>query len=168
MALFQMKNAYPLLKHPEKYIAENKVVTARSGWEISFIFDFLDKHSSVLSWTSEDIIIPYCCPVRNNSVHRYFPDFMMEVKEATGTIKDYLVEIKPFIETNPPTKPKRMNKSYIDRVNTYIKNCAKWDAARTYCNNLRKQGKNIEFVIMTEKGIYYEDGRFERICFFKT
>lgn len=168
MALFQISDAYPHLKNKQKYLSENKVITIRSGWEASFVFDFLDKHSSVLSWSSEDLIIPYRCPVRNYSIHRYFPDFVMKVKEVNGNIKEYVVEIKPHKETKKPPQPKRTTKSYINAVHTYIKNQAKWEAARMYCNKERLKGRNIEFVIMTEKGIIYEDGRFEKICFFRT
>lgn len=166
MALYQIANLHPHLKHPEKYIAENKTIQMRSGWEISFVIDFLDKHTSVLSWTSEELIIPYFCQIRKN-VHRYFPDFTMTVKEATGNIKTYVVEIKPDVEVHPPKVPKRQTKTFKDRCDIYIKNQCKWEAAREYCKKERLLGKNIEFVVMTEKGIYYEDGRFESICFFR-
>jgi hypothetical protein len=167
MALFQIKNMYSYLKKPQKYLSENKTITARSGWEISFICDFLDKHSSVLGWSSESIIIPYKCPVRGGSIHRYFPDFWMMVLEANQTKKEYIVEIKPSSECYPPKTPKKITKNYKTACETFLKNQAKWDATKVYCASQRKLGRNIEFVVMTEKGIHYEDGRFEKIVFFK-
>ena len=167
MALFQIKNMYPYLKNPQKYLSENKQITARSGWEISMICDFLDKHSSVLAWNSESVIIPYQCPVRAMSWHRYFMDFWMQVLEVDGAKKEYLIEVKPFIETQKPSIPKKRNKSYITRCETYMKNQAKWAATRAYTTQQRKLGRNIEFVIMTEKGIINENGKLDPIVFFK-
>jgi hypothetical protein len=158
---------YSLLQNPQKYLSENKTITARSGWEISFISSFLDKHSSVLGWSSECITIPYRCPVRGGSIHRYFPDFYMKVLEMGGTQKEYIVEIKPHAECFPPKVPKKMTKHYKTACETFIKNQAKWDAAKVYCLSQRQQGRNLEFVVMTEKGIFYQDGRFEKLVFFK-
>ena len=165
---YQIKDLYPHLKHPEKYIGE-RPITMRSGWEISLAMEFLDKSTSVIQWSSESIIIPYQCPVRNYSWHRYFTDFWMLVKEANGGTKEYLIEIKPSTETIPPATPKRKSKSYVDRVNTYIKNQAKWESAKSYTKKLRlEEGKNIEFVIMTEKGIIRENKKLDPVVFFKT
>lgn len=163
---YQINDLKKHLKNPSKCLSEK--VSARSGWEISMCVDFLDKHSSVLEWSSEEIIILYQCPVRGMSTHRYFPDVWMKVKESNGNIKEYIVEIKPEIEFQQIKQPKRKNRAYIDRVNTWIVNQTKWEAARNYCKRLREQGKNIEFVVMTELGIHYEDGRLDKVCFFKT
>ena len=165
---YQAKNLYPNLKNPQKYIAENKVITARSGWEISYIMQFLDHHTSVLSWSSEDLIIPYVKPT-DGRIHRYFPDFRMELLESNGKKKEYIVEIKPhqqFLSVVNPKPPKRMTKSVILSIQDAAINTAKWDAARSFCKQQRLLGKTTEFVIITEQGIQFEDGRFEKIKLF--
>ena len=112
----------------------------------------MDRTPSVLEWTSEDIVIPYLYPV-DGKTHRYFVDFWMKVKTKDGSIKEYLVEIKPYAQTLQESiqKPKRVTKAYIERVNTFIKNQAKWAAAREWCKKQQLLGRNIEFTIVTEK-----------------
>ena len=66
-------------------------------------------------------------------------------------MKEYLVEVKPHSETQEPKIPKRKTKGYINRVNSFIKNTAKWDAARQYCKEQKDLGRNIDFMILTEK-----------------
>ena len=143
---------YPHLKHPEKYLGESKVITARSGWEISFISKFLDRRTDIIGWSSEDFCIPYFYDV-DKRYHRYFPDFLVKFKNNSGTISENLIEIKPFSETIPPVKPKRITKGYVDKVHTYIKNTNKWDAARAWCVSQRNVGRPIEFIILTERDL---------------
>jgi hypothetical protein len=147
---YKIQNMYSHLKHPEKYLSENKVVTARSGWEISWITKFLDSRTDVVGWTSEDFFIPYFYPV-DNRMHRYFPDFHVHFKTKEGKIVERIIEIKPFVETLQPKVPSRKTRTYIDRVNTYIKNQSKWAAAEKYCADLRSKGKEIYFDVITEK-----------------
>lgn len=85
----------------------------------------------------------------------------MKVKESDGTFHEYLVEIKPsnqiFQQQNgkivcvKPKKPKRRSKSYINRVNDYIKNTNKMAATQDYIKKLQAAGRNIDFRIITEK-----------------
>ena len=65
---------------------------------------YCDKNESILVWASEEISIPYRSPI-DNRVHRYFPDFYMKVKERGGTVKRYVIEVKPAKQTKPPVKP---------------------------------------------------------------
>ena len=60
----------------------------------------------------EEIAIPYRSPI-DNRVHRYFPDFYVKLKETTGKIKKYIIEVKPKKQLKPPKKPKRQTKSYL-------------------------------------------------------
>jgi hypothetical protein len=147
---YQIANLYPSLTKPERYSPADKTVTCRSSWETKFVLKFLDKHPDVISWGSESVIIPYYYPV-DNKWHRYFMDFEFTSYAADGTIKEYLVEIKPYESTIKPKIPKRQTKGYIERVHTYIKDCSKWDATRKYCAEQRQLGRPIYFEILTEK-----------------
>ena len=46
--------------------------------------------------------------------------------------KTYLIEIKPKCQTQPPNKPKRKTKKYINEVMTKIKNTSKWETPNEY------------------------------------
>lgn len=146
----QIGDMYKHLKNPQKYLSENKVITARSGWEIQFIMKFLDRRSDVVNWSSEDFFINYFYPV-DGKVHRYFPDILMSVRTKEGKIVEHLIEIKPEAERFPPKVPKRQNKAYKERVNTFIKNQVKWKAAEAWCESERKKGRVIFFSVLTEK-----------------
>ena len=72
--------------------------------------------------------IPYLSPV-DHRVHRYFPDYLIEVKEKGGKVKKYVVEVKPKKQTMPPKKRSRVTQSYINEVKTCRKSIeAKWKA----------------------------------------
>ena len=79
-------------------------------------------------------------------MHRYFPDFYLKVKEQNGTIKKYVIEVKPLKQTVEPQPPKRRTKKYLYEAMEYAKNQAKWKAAREFCEDRR-----YEFKIITEK-----------------
>jgi TnsA endonuclease N terminal. len=80
------------------------------------------------------------------------PDFLIKVKESTGEIKTYVIEVKPKKQTRPPKKRKKVTPSYLYECKTYAVNTAKWKAAREFCND-----RKIEFKIITEQelGIYH-------------
>ena len=81
----------------------------------------------------------------DHRVHRYFPDFIIKVKESTGQLKTYVIEVKPKKQTQPPKKRSRVTKSYLYECKTYAVNQAKWKAANEFCEDRR-----IEFKIITE------------------
>ena len=78
--------------------------------------------------------------------HRYYPDFIIKVKENTGKLKTYVIEVKPLKQTKSPKKRKRVTKSYLYECKTYAVNQAKWKAADEWCKD-----RKIEFKIITEK-----------------
>lgn len=129
--------------HPEKYKGDPTDIICRSSWERKFCV-WCDHNSAVLEWGSETTIIPYICPT-DGRAHRYFCDFKIKVKDNTGAVKTYLVEIKPAAQTVPPVQPSRRTRRYITEVMTYGKNQAKWQYAREYCKD-----RGWEFVILTE------------------
>lgn len=106
---------------------------------------WLDEKDEVLKWSSEELAIPYISPVDNRK-HRYFPDFKATIRSQDGTIKTYLIEVKPYKQTKEPKPQKRKTKQYITEVVTWGVNSAKWEAARNYC-----AAKGWEFMIITEK-----------------
>lgn len=130
--------------YPRKYKGDPNNIICRSSWERRFC-KYCDLNESVISWGSEEFWIPYLSPV-DNRVHRYFPDFIMKVRESSGQVKTYVIEVKPGKQTVPPKKPKRQTKSYLYECKTYAVNQAKWKAAVEFCKD-----HMIEFKIITEK-----------------
>ena len=129
--------------HPRKYKGDASNIICRSSWERKFC-RWCDLNENILAWGSEEFCIPYISPI-DNRVHRYFPDFLIKVKESTGKIKTYVVEVKPKIQTRPPRTPKRKTKKYINEVRNWAINDAKWKNAIEYCKD-----RNMEFIIITE------------------
>tara|TARA_B100000965_G_scaffold214485_1_gene179332 strand:- start:6942 stop:7268 length:327 start_codon:yes stop_codon:yes gene_type:complete len=101
-------------------------------------------NKNILEWGSEEIAIPYRSPV-DNRIHRYFPDFYVKLKENTGNIKKYIIEVKPKKQTQPPSRPKRQTKGYLREAYEYARNQAKWKAAVDYCKD-----RLYTFKVMTE------------------
>lgn len=131
-------------KNPKKYKGRVDMITYRSRWELKFM-QWADTHSSVLQWSSEENVIPYLSPV-DGRWHRYFPDFVITKKNKDGQIETVLIEVKPSSQTKEPVRKNAINKSYIREVFTWGVNCAKWEAARNYCEK-----RNWKFHILTEK-----------------
>lgn len=101
----------------------------------------------MIAWSSEEknCVIPYKSPI-DGKYHRYFIDFWIKVRDRSGPIKEYLVEIKPEHETLPPAKQKKATKKYLRSVSTFLTNQAKWKAAKK-----RADRKGMKFVVLTEK-----------------
>jgi len=131
-------------KNYQKYEGDPTNIVYRSSWEKS-VMHWLDEKDEVLKWSSEELAIPYISPVDNRK-HRYFPDFKATIRSQDGTIKTYLIEVKPYKQTKEPKPQKRKTKQYITEVVTWGVNSAKWEAARNYC-----AAKGWEFMIITEK-----------------
>lgn len=129
--------------YPEKYKGDPTNIIYRSLWELKFC-KYCDLNENIIEWQSEEIYIPYRSPV-DGKPHRYFPDFLIKVKESTGEIKKYMIEIKPKKQTVPPPKPKRQTKQYISEVYEYAKNQSKWEAAKEWCLD-----RGYEFKVITE------------------
>ena len=70
----------------------------------------------------------------------------MKVKENTGKIKTYVIEVKPFKQTKPPKKRKNVTQSYLYECKTYATNQAKWTAANEWSKD-----HGVEFKIITER-----------------
>ena len=107
---------------------------------------YCDTNDKIIEWGSEEIIIPYLSPW-DGRIHRYFPDFYIKIKQHDGSVKKFIIEIKPKRQCSPPDKkPKRKTKKWFNEVKTWGINEAKWKAAYAYCRD-----RKWEFKIMTEK-----------------
>ena len=130
--------------YPEKYQGDPNNIICRSSWERRFCY-WCDHNSSIVSWASEEFCIGYVSPV-DNRVHRYFPDYLIKVKEQSGKIKTYVIEVKPKKQTVPPKQKSRVTKSYLHECRTYAVNQAKWKAAKEWCAD-----RMLEFKVITEE-----------------
>ena len=124
-------------KHIEKYKGNSRNVIYRSSWE-KRIMAFFDESSNVQWWNSEGLIVPYMNPI-DKKMHSYFTDFVFMNKNN----EVYMVEIKPYRETQPPTRRVR---NYKQQAIVYIINQSKWKQAKEFCAK-----QNWKFVVWTEK-----------------
>lgn len=134
------------VSNPSKYRGDKEDIIYRSSWELKFM-KWCDINPAVLEWGSEVAVIPYLSPV-DNKVHRYFVDFYIKIKDRTGKVAKYLVEIKPERFTKPPEKPKKQTRKYIEEVFQYGTNQAKWKAANEFCED-----RGFKFLVLTEKDL---------------
>jgi len=135
-------------KNPQKYKGDYTNIRYRSTWERK-VMSWLDGNDSVLVWSSEEIVIPYKSPM-DGKYHRYFVDFYIQTVGKDDIIRSSLIEIKPYKQTRPPEKKKRVTKQYINEVVTWGINEAKWAAANEYCKD-----RGWTFKILTEKDLHF-------------
>ena len=129
--------------NPQKYVGDVNNIICRSSWERRFCV-WCDSNENILEWGSEEIIIPYRSPI-DNRVHRYYPDFYIKVREKSGRISKYIIEIKPKKQTKPPYGKDKRTAAYKKEALTFAKNRAKWDAAEEFCDD-----RQMKFLILTE------------------
>jgi hypothetical protein len=130
-------------KNIKKYKGNPDKIYYRSLWERNFMV-YCDNNSAILEWGSEEVIIPYISPLDGRR-HRYFPDFYIKVRQADGSTKKIIIEVKPKKQCGPPPIPKKKTKRFINEVRTWGVNKAKWEAAIEWCND-----RGMEFKILTE------------------
>lgn len=137
-----VKTQYKVINEA-KYAGNVDSIICRSSWE-SFVCRHLDNNKHVRKWASEEIVVNYYYPV-DGKTHRYFIDFYIEMMNGDK----FLIEVKPFAETQKPVAPKRKTKkamiSYQEKMLTFAKNAAKWEAAKLWANK-----NNMTFLIWTE------------------
>jgi hypothetical protein len=134
------------IKNPEKYMGI-KDPTYRSGWELTFM-NFCDNTESVKKWSSEPFRIPYKCPLTGKQTV-YVPDFLITYVDKQQREQIELIEIKPLNQT----LKEKVGKNPYNQAQ-YIKNLAKWQAAKEWCSN-----KGIQFRILNESDIYYNSAK---------
>ena len=134
-------------QNPEKYVGRRQAIY-RSSFEYKFM-RFLDISPSILQWSSESISITYTHPLTGRPT-RYFPDFLIKIKDKDGNECVEIIEIKPFKQTFPPVVTKGKRKATIlTEAKTWAINTAKWTAAREFCLN-----RGFTFRILTEKDLF--------------
>ena len=82
--------------YPRKYKGNPNNIICRSSWERKFC-RYCDLNENILEWGSEEFYIPYISPI-DKRVHRYFPDFIIKVKEQSDEIKIEQTEISSHSE----------------------------------------------------------------------
>ncbi len=87
-------------KNPKKYNGSADNIIYRSSWELR-VMKYLDESPNIIWWASEELAIPYRSPV-DQKMHRYFPDFIVKVREKTGLVMTYILEVKPEKQTKVP------------------------------------------------------------------
>ena len=132
-------------KHRSKYKGDSENVVYRSSWELR-VMKWLDENPSVIWWASEELIIRYKSPI-DQKIHRYFPDFIVRLKQKNGTESTVVIEIKPQKQTVKPVQ-KRKTKRYLQEAATYAVNQEKWRAADLFCKE-----HGWQFKVLTEKDI---------------
>ena len=133
--------------NPKKYKGNPNQIIYRSLWERK-VMVYCDKNPKVIEWGSEEVIVPYISPW-DGKLHRYFPDFYMKVRQADGSTKKFIVEVKPKAQTKEPIKnPKRKTRKWFGEVKNWGINQAKWKSAQEYCKD-----QGMEFKIFTEDHI---------------
>jgi hypothetical protein len=131
-------------KNPQKYKGDPTNIVYRSSWELKLML-YLDSHKDIVTWSSEEIFIPYRSPI-DNKIHRYFPDFIVTKINKEGKKETALIEVKPAAQTMPPKKQEKVTRKYITEVTTWGINEAKWKAANEYCKD-----RGWSFHIFTER-----------------
>lgn len=131
-------------KNPAKYNGNPENIVFRSSWELRCM-KYFDDNPAVVWWSSEELAIPYISPV-DNKRHRYFPDFIIKVQKKDGTVMTYVIEVKPYAQTQKPVQKKRTSKKFLAEVATYAVNQMKWKAADEFCHT-----HGWKFQILTEK-----------------
>ena len=89
-------------ENPKKYVGNPDNIVCRSNWERKMC-KYLDLNENVIKWASEELSIPYYSFV-DNKWHKYYPDFLCEIKDKNGKVKTYIIEVKPLKQTKQPEK----------------------------------------------------------------
>lgn len=126
-------------KNPDKYRGDPANIIYRSLWELK-LMRYLDVHSDVVRWASEEFCIPYRSPI-DRKIHRYFPDFWVE----KGNGQQIVIEVKPEAHLHQPQKPSKQTRKYVTEMKRFVVNQKKFETARDFC---KKRG--MDFIIMTE------------------
>ena len=113
----------------KKYRGNPNQIIYRSLWERK-VMVYCDKNDAIIEWGSEEVIVPYLSPM-DGKIHRYFPDFYMKVRQADGSTKKFIIEVKPKSQCKQPVKnPKRRTTKWFNEVKTFAINQAKMEICK--------------------------------------
>lgn len=131
--------------NPSKYQGSVPIVY-RSSWELR-VMQYLDSNPAIKVWMSESIVIKYISPA-DQRWHRYFVDFAIIYQKSDGTHEKALIEIKPNKERKPPRKNVKNPQRFLQEMETYEINQAKWKFAEQWCKE-----RGIKFMVLDEYDI---------------
>ena len=99
----------------DKYKGNPLKIIYRSMWERR-LMDYCDEAlKRLLNGEVRKLQFLMCRPV-DGKIHRYFPDFYMKVKQRNGSLKKFIIEVKPKSQLRPPSKnPKRRTRRWLQR-----------------------------------------------------
>jgi len=132
-------------ENPNKYIGNPNNIICRSSWERKMC-KYLDLNENVIKWASEEFSIPYYSLV-DNKWHKYYPDFLCEIKNKEGEIKTYVLEVKPLKQTKQPEN--KSGKKNLQEMARFSINKSKWEAAKKLCDE-----NGWIFKLITEKELF--------------
>lgn len=133
-------------KNPEKYVGTG-TPKYRSSWELVFM-KMCDENPAITQWASEAVRIPYKDPTTGRNTI-YVPDFLIVYTDKNNKQHCEVVEIKP-------SNHQLLEKVGKNKVNQfqYVKNMAKWEAARAWCKQ-----KGIFFRVINENDIFHNPNK---------
>jgi hypothetical protein len=135
-----------LPKNPEKYVGTRTPIY-RSSWEFVFM-KTCDENPGIEQWASEAIKIPYRDPTTGRGTV-YVPDFLIVYNDKNGKKHAELIEIKPSDQQLLEKVGKNLGKQL-----QYVKNMAKWEAARAWCKQ-----KGLTFRVINENDLFHQGGK---------
>lgn len=127
-----------------------------SGLELQFL-RWCDKNPRITKWSYEPgrkddphKRVWYHCPVRHTD-HYYIPDAWIRYVDSDNVVREAYIEIKPMSQV---VRPKEAGRGWKARVAEWLKNQAKWAAAKKWA---AKQNKG--FKVLTENFWRKSDAR---------
>jgi hypothetical protein len=131
-------------KNIQKYVGKIDNIIYRSGLELKF-FRFCDNNPNVVEWGSEEIAVPYFDTLQRKQ-RKYFIDAYVKIQEG-DIIKKYLVEVKPWKQTQEPKAGKGKKKANLLYEQVAFQNLQdKIKFAKEFAKK-----HNMDFIIITEK-----------------
>jgi len=131
-------------ENPKKYVGKVNDIISRSSWETK-MFHWCDNNPSVVRWNSEDVIIPYFSNA-DGKMRKYHIDVYAAIKMKDGSVKQYIIEIKPYEQTiKPKMRGRKKKETYLKECYTFQVNTDKWQHATAWAKQ-----NDMEFIIMDE------------------
>lgn len=143
--------------NPQKYFGTKNPIY-KSSWEAK-IFYIMDTNPYIAKWGYECQEVPYFNPVKGKHTI-YYPDIFCHVQQQDGTIKQFLIEIKPYKMCLPPPQPKvpkkvtpnnlkkyeNAQRRYLVDTENFKINIEKWKNAKAWCDR-----HQITWILLHEK-----------------
>jgi len=141
MSLKFAKDAYKL-KNPDKYVGTRTPIY-RSSWELS-VMRMCDENPAIQQWASESVKIPYRDPLTGKPTV-YVPDFLVVYIDKNQKKHAEIWEVKPENQM----VLEKVGKNPYNQAQ-YVKNLAKWAAARNWCKN-----NGLTFRVINEHDLFH-------------